>query len=206
MSIEARTASLLEQCQTGDENAFGDLLALHYDRMYSIAWRWCGDQINAQDITQNACLKLAKNIQQYDGNSSFNTWLYRLTINCAKDFYKSPTQHNRREESHQELDYLSADNASIESRIGAQQMLLKIGDLATDLTDTLLLVFVQGLSHQQAAEQLGIQASTVSWRVHEARKQLRLLLEAPAASAPSDKPIKGLAENELGKEAQRGQP
>ncbi len=178
MSVEG----LIVRCKAGDENAFGQLLELQYDAIYAIAWRWCGDADNAQDITQNACLKLAKAIHQFDGSATFSTWLYRLTINCAKDFYKSPNQFNRREESHDHLDRVAYSSSNNEARMQAQQILLKIEELATDLAETLLLVFVQGLNHRQAAKQLGIKESTVSWRIHEARKQLKQLMETPSAT------------------------
>jgi len=106
-----------------------ELLNQHYDTIYRFAYRWCGDQINAQDITQQACIKLANSISQFEFKSSFSSWLYRLVINCAKDFYKSP--------------------------------------------NTLILVFGKGLTHLQAAKQLDIKESTVSWRIHEARKLLK---------------------------------
>ena len=165
---------LIEACQSGDKPAFEKLLNEHYDTIYRFAYRWCGDQINAQDITQQACIKLAKSIKQFNFQSSFNSWLYRLVINCAKDFYKSPNMHNKREEQSDELEnHQSSCNDQYEQQLYSQQILEHINTLQDDLKDTLILVFGKGLNHLQAANELNIKESTVSWRIHEARKLLK---------------------------------
>ena len=171
---------LIKQCQGGDDQAFETLLGRYYDQIHSIAYRWCQDSANAQDITQLACIKLAKSIQQFNFDSSFTTWLYRLVINCAKDFYKSPSQHNVREESAHDLETHAGASQDLSTRtIYAQQILEHIATLQEDLRDTLVLVYGSGLNHQQTAERLGVKESTISWRVNEARKILKDLFSTP---------------------------
>ena len=170
---------LIKRCQKGDKNAFEQLLNEHYDTIYRFAYRWCGDQTNAQDITQQACLKLANSITQFEFKSSFNSWLYRLVINCAKDFYKSPKQHNLREEQNDDFEQFHNSDSQFEQRLYSQQILEHINTLQDDLKDTLILVFGKGLTHLQAAEQLNIKESTVSWRIHEARKLLKQTFSTP---------------------------
>lgn len=172
--------ALIEQCQNGDKAAFEALLERYYDTIYRFAYRWCQDQSNAQDITQLVCMKLASAIQKFKFESAFSTWLYPIVINCAKDFYKSPSQRNIREEQH---DNIESQAGSIEDthsrRLYAQQILQHINTLQDDLKETLILIYGTGLNHQQAAEQLNIKESTVSWRVHEARKILKQTFHSP---------------------------
>ncbi len=167
--------ALIDRCQAGDASAFEQLLELHYDTIYRFAYRWCADQHNAQDITQLACIKLASSIAQFKHQSSFTSWLYRLVINCAKDFYKSPTQYNRREESDENhCETLSANVSNMnEQRLYAHQILEHIDSLQEELKDTIVLVYGTGLSHSDAAGRLGVKESTISWRIHEARKLLK---------------------------------
>ena len=165
--------ALIKRCQNGDKGAFEELLNQHYDTIYRFAYRWCGDQINAQDITQQACIKLANSISHFEFKSSFSSWLYRLVINCAKDFYKSPKQYNQREEQKDDIEQHLKNDEQYEQRLYSQQILEHINTLQDDLKDTLILVFGKGLTHLQAAEQLDIKESTVSWRIHEARKLLK---------------------------------
>lgn len=181
---------LIKRCQNGDKAAFEQLLNDHYDTIYRFAYRWCGDQHNAQDITQQACLKLARGITKFEHRSSFTSWLYRLVINCAKDYYKSPAQHNIREESSEPLEqafntqlkqapYESSyeqqrvNDDRMPERLYAQQILEHINTLQEDLRDTLILVYGKGMSHAEVARQLKLKESTVSWRIHQARKQLK---------------------------------
>ncbi len=166
---------LIDKCQAGDASAFEQLLGMHYDTIYRFAYRWCGDQHNAQDITQLACIKLARSIDQFKQQSSFTSWLYRLVINCAKDFYKSPTQGKPRETSSERLRHESDVDAAdySEQRVYARQILEHINNLQQDLKDTLILVYGTGLSHSEAAKRLGVKESTISWRVHQARKLLK---------------------------------
>jgi RNA polymerase sigma-70 factor (ECF subfamily) len=173
---------LIQRCQHGNAAAFEQLLELHYDTIYRFAYRWCGDQHNAQDITQLVCMKLAASITQFEYQSSFTSWLYRLVINCAKDFYKSPTQRNQREESDQDHEHKidSSLTGASEQRVYAQQILEHISHLQEDLKDTLILVYGTGLSHQQAANRLGVKESTISWRVHQARKLLKKTFTSPS--------------------------
>lgn len=165
---------LIKQCQKGDEQAFETLLGQHYDHIHSIAFKWCQDAANAQDITQLACIKLANSIRQFNFDSSFTTWLYRLVINCAKDFYKSPNQRNVREEPGHDLEANAGSSDDLSNRkIYSQQIFEHIESMQEELRDTLVLVYGSGLNHQQTAERLGVKESTISWRVHEARKILK---------------------------------
>jgi len=166
--------ALIKQCQNGDSLAFEQLLERYYDVIYRIAYHWCRDRNNAQDITQLVCLKLAQSINSFNFKSSFSTWLYPLVINHAKDFYKSPKQHNVREQQHENLEAAagaSPDQSS--NKLYAQQILEHIGTLQEDLKETLILIYGSGLNHREAAEKLQVKESTISWRVHEARKILK---------------------------------
>lgn len=168
--------NLIRRCQTGDRDAFDTLLKEHYDAIYRIAYKWCGDQHNAQDIAQQACIKLARNINQFRFESSFSSWLYRLVVNCAKDFYKSPNQTNKNDSM--ETTFEPSFESQAERRHYTQQILEHINNLPSDLKDAIVLVFGSGLNHRQAANQLNIKESTVSWRVHEARKLLKQTFES----------------------------
>ena len=167
-------ATLIKQCQNGDRASFEALLERYYDTIYRFAYHWCQDQANAQDISQQVCMKLANTIGQFNFQSSFSSWLYPIVINCAKDFYKSPNQHNVREEQHDDLESKARQTDDTHSRrIYARQILEHINSLQEDLKETLVLIYGSGLNHKQVAAKLNIKESTVSWRVHEARKLLK---------------------------------
>ena len=184
---------LIQQSIDGNASAFEALLERHYDAIFRIAYRWCEDQSNAQDITQLACIKLTKSLSSFNFKSAFTSWLYTLVINTARDFYKSPTLRNTREEQSntlEETDLTSTDRHSdIAARnIYSQQVLSHIDLLSPELKDAIVLVYANGLNHNEAAKKLGIKESTVSWRIHEARKHLKDKFESSALQFAGETP------------------
>ncbi len=165
--------------QAGDSAAFAQLLAQYYDTMFRFAWRWCGQRSDAEDITQLACIKLAQSIRQFRFEAAFSSWLYRLVINCAKDWHKSQNRHR-----HTPLNTYSLDEHTQqepvreeagEDTIYLRQVLRQLEEMAEGFKETALLVHGEGLSHAEAAAVLQVKESTVSWRLHEIRKQFQRL-------------------------------
>lgn len=169
------TRPLIEAAQAGDRQAFARLVEAEYDVIYRFALKWCGVKEDAEDIAQQACIKLAQVIGQFRFESAFHTWLYRLVINCAKDWQKSQGRHRREridgEPAAQLLEQQVAAG-STESLLFLSSVLAWIGQLGEGFKEAVLLVLGEGLSHKEAADVLQIKESTVSWRIHEVRKRI----------------------------------
>ena len=159
---------MIELAQAGDAGAFRDLLDRHYMTIYRMAFRFCGSQHDAEDVTQLACIKVADHLRDFRGQSAFTTWLYTIVLNTSRDWQRSQKRH-----SHGEIDEeVSSGEQSPEQALSTRQQLAHINALPEVEREALLLVFGEGLTHKQAAEVLGCAESTVSWRIHEARKKL----------------------------------
>lgn len=156
----------LKRAQQGDRAAFAQLIDDHYDAMYRFAYKYCGNQQDAEDVTQQACIKLARTIVQFRFESSFTTWLYRIVVNVARDHYRVNDAPMESLESDIEID------AGAEHVVMLNQILLLVAQMGEEYRDTLVLVIAEGLSHAQAAEILAVKESTVSWRIHEIRRRL----------------------------------
>lgn len=167
----------IRAAQAGDRLAFAQLLEEHYERIHRFAYRWCGNRSDADDITQLACIKLAQSISQFRFEAAFNSWLYRLVINCAKDWRKSQSRHQHADID-QEIEAEPALDQRAENSIYLQQLLMRLEQMSEGFKETALLVHGEGLSHAEAAEVLQLKESTVSWRLHEIRKQLQRLQQA----------------------------
>src|SRR5258708_670920 len=76
---------LIERCREGDAEAFRLLFEAYKDRVYSIALRYSGEPAAAMDIAQDCFLKLFGRIGEFRGEAQFETWLYRLVVNCSID-------------------------------------------------------------------------------------------------------------------------
>lgn len=160
---------LIRRAQSGDVSSFAELLDRHYDTIYRIAWKWCGHRANAEDIAQQACIKLAGNLAQFRFQSAFTSWLYQLVINCARDWQRSQQRHE-----HDALPDIEPpiDAARAEDHIYLAQLLEQLEELGEGMKETALLVHAEGLSHAEAGELLGVSESTISWRVHAIRKHM----------------------------------
>ena len=79
---------LVELSINGDARAFEHLVERYYTTVYGVSYKWCGVKEDAEDITQDVFVKLAGKLKTFGGKSSFKTWLYRMTINAAKDYYR----------------------------------------------------------------------------------------------------------------------
>ncbi len=78
-------AQLIQRAGAGDARAFEVLVNRHYGTMFKMAFKWCRNRADAEDVTQNACIKLARALKTYEHKAAFTTWLYRLVINTAID-------------------------------------------------------------------------------------------------------------------------
>ncbi|MFQ5561489.1 MAG: RNA polymerase sigma factor, partial [Nitrospinota bacterium] len=80
---------LVRQSISGSEEAFENLLNRHYGMIFRVAYKWCGIKEDAEDIAQEVCIKLGESIRGFKFEAAFSSWLYRVTMNSAKDYYRS---------------------------------------------------------------------------------------------------------------------
>lgn len=181
MSEQSDDITLAKAAAFGDSSAFEALVSQHYGTIYRMAYKWCGNQADAEDITQNVCIKLARAISSFRGESAFTSWLYRLVINTAKDWQRQqPSATNQGHFTDNPLNIETVTQG--EEAFYAQQVMAEVHQLPEGEKEALLLVVSEGLSHREAANIIGCKESTVSWRIHEARKKLNQLFEGGAGS------------------------
>lgn len=169
---------LVERAASGDRDAFARLIESRYDFIHAVAWRWCGDRQDAEDVAQDVCIRLATAIRGFRGASRFGTWLYAVTLNAARDQLRK-----RRRAEWREAAYLreQAVLGGGEAEDDGEALWRAVRQLPDRQRDAVLLIYCEGLSHAAAADVLGCAETTVSWHVHEARKRLKVLLRDDAA-------------------------
>ncbi|MHA1524741.1 MAG: RNA polymerase sigma factor [Alphaproteobacteria bacterium] len=168
---------LAARAAKGDATAFRLLLERHYDLIFRVAFRFLGNRPDAEDLAQEICVSLVGKLASFRGTSALTTWLYRVTVNAARDFV-------RRRASSAARDAAFSTSATLEREAAADQaaqaawMYDALATLSDDLREATLLVVAEGLSHAEAGQVLGIKEATVSWRLHEARKKLSSLVSS----------------------------
>ena len=179
MVLHGNDREVIEGCQRGDSEAFRALFETHKDKVYSIALRFSGNHAVAMDIAQDTFLKLLSSIQDFRGDSSFDSWLYRLVVNRCLD-------HQRRGRRLLPfLEYLF--DAVCSPRENILQDLLRaeiqervqraVAQLSADQRIVIVLRYTEGLSYEQIAEIMGCSSGTVASRLNRAHKLLERRLQ-----------------------------
>lgn len=169
--MQPTDAELAASAAKGDRDAFAELLRRHYDRIHGLAWRMCGSRADADDIAQDVCCTLADRIADFRGEAKFTTWLCAITVNACRDFGRRRSAFSRFTGRLSVMVGL-ADAPDGRDLYDAIWIDSAIARLKPDLRDTAILVAGQQLTHAEAAKILGIAEATVSWRMHEIRRQL----------------------------------
>ena len=165
-------AELVARAAAGDRASFGTLLERHYDRLHRVAWRLSGSCHDAEDLVQDVCCALVDKIRLFRGEAKVSTWLVGIVVNACRD-------HRRRSGAFARLRDRLTVVAGLEARPDgrdlhrARWLASGIARLSPEVRSAVVLVAGEGLSHAEAAAVLGCAESTVSWRMHEARKRLR---------------------------------
>lgn len=174
----ADSSTLVAQARAGNRSAFGLLIEQNYDFIHRIAWRWSGNRNDAEDIAQDVCIKLGSAIRQWRGEGLLRTWLYRMTLNAARDHLRRHAREKRKAEAyHREL--LSDAPPPDAGDDDVTALWAAVKTLPDKTADAVLLVYGEGLNHAHAAEVLDCAEATVSWHIHDAKKRLKRILRAP---------------------------
>lgn len=168
---------LIADAQSGDKHSFAALVDRHYMTVYRFAYKWCKSREDAEDIAQEVFMKVANKIHLFDNRSQFTSWLYRITINCAKDYARKNSRWTSRKLPEPLENGLTASpNPGPENNVIAKGIHKVIDELPDKLKEAMLLVYAEGKNHKEAATIIGCAETTVSWRIFKAKQKLRKVL------------------------------
>jgi RNA polymerase sigma-70 factor (ECF subfamily) len=164
---EESDGELIEACRRGESEAFRALFERHKDKVYSIALRYSGDAVVAQDIAQETFLKLFVGLKTFRGDANFSSWLYRLVVNsCFDQKRKVRRLMPLMDEA---LALLRAPNLSALDEIVRAELSGHLRDVVASLSDEqrmlLVLRYTQALSYDEIAAILGTTHGTVASRL-----------------------------------------
>ena len=171
-AVDPTDDELLAKARQGDAWAFGAWLERQYEFIYRVAYRLMRHQMDAEDLTQDVCLKLADKIGSYTGKGSSRGWLARVVLNAGHDKLRSK---KRRATSN--IDDVP-EPAAVE-QADAKTYLNEVMRAMTSLPEKsrhALMLSAEGLSHAEMAEVLECSAGTVGWRISTARDELAQIL------------------------------
>lgn len=179
---------LLAQARDGDENSFRVLVEANTERMIHVALRMVGSRPEAEDIAQEAFLRLYRSLDRFRGDSLLSTWLYRTVSRLSIDFLRREKIKRQifffranNDDAQDPLDFVPSKEVSPEAHTGFQQAGVALNHALKDLSPRQRAVFTlrhfEELSLKEIAEALELEEGTIKAHLHRAVRQIREKLQ-----------------------------
>jgi RNA polymerase sigma-70 factor, ECF subfamily len=183
--------TLVKRVRNGDQRAFKLLVERYQRKVYAVALGMLKDKEEAMDVSQEAFVKVYKYLDHFKGDSSFYTWLYRITVNICIDVIRKragaggePVEFDET----QALDLSQANIGALGSRLGTnpqksalrRELADKIQEALATVPEKhraiLLLREIEGMSYEELSRTLDIPKGTVMSRLFHARTKVQKIL------------------------------
>lgn len=173
----------IKQIKKGDQDAFGEIVEIFKDKIYQLVYRMVGNAHEAEDVAQEAFIRAYININSYDTNRKFSTWLYRIATNLTIDRIRK-----KKPDYYLDAEVAGTDGLTMYSQVAAdialpeeevvsmelqneiQRQILKLPD---KYRSVIVLKYIDELSLIEISEILEIPVGTVKTRIHRGREALR---------------------------------
>ena len=178
---EISNPELVRKSQFGDKAAFEQLVIRHQELVFSLAYKLTGNREMANDVAQEAFIRAWKAIEKFRGDSTFSTWIYRITVNTAWTLRKKAKKHNTLniddtyepividEKKDPELVAINSDLSSV--------LINALDKIPIEQRIIVELKNIEGRSHKEIADYLDISVTAAKVRLHRAHQKLRQILE-----------------------------
>ena len=166
----------------GDVEAFEKIYHRHHQKVYSICLRMVRNASQAEDLTQDVFIQVFRKLHTFRNDSSFSTWLYRLTVNQVLMQFRKPIVKRERTTDDGETPIRITPGTENPSRMAVIDRIAlnqAIAQLAPGYRRVLILHDVDGYEHAQIGTMLGCAIGTSKSQLHKARQKLRRLLTGP---------------------------
>ena len=192
MAEQRELAELAARCLAGDAVAWEKLARTQHRRVYAICYRFTGSQADAEDMTQEAFLKMYRNLGSFDpAKGGFVTWLTTLTRNLLVDNYRRSRMdrvsdsldetYDGEDDGATRADKLADGGKSQEQIVSGQQLRVQIQaalkQVSPELREAVILRDLEDMDYKDIAEVLGVPQGTVKSRISRGRAELARLLK-----------------------------
>jgi RNA polymerase sigma-70 factor (ECF subfamily) len=178
---ERSDEQIIENVRAGDTRQFAELVLRHQDTVFGMAKRFVESAADAEDIAQEAFLRVHRGLEGFKGDARFSTWLYRITWNLCTDWVRRHRKPGRASVAIDDTSDIEDGRAGIEEGLLDQEerrdVRRALAALDEKYRSVVTLLYYQKLSYEQIAEVLDVPLKTVETRLYRARKLLRAILE-----------------------------
>lgn len=183
--MERDDLALIRRCKRGDDAAFRALMERYQRQVFGVAFAMLEERQEAEDLVQDAFIRVYQGLGGFKGDSSFRTWLFRIVRNLCVDRLRSRRSRGAALGEEQDLadvepELERVDEGRREGPVDAllrrelgEQILAGLEKLSEAHREILVLREVEGLAYEELAKVLGIPKGTVMSRLHHARARLQ---------------------------------
>lgn len=176
-SVEEEYA-VIRQVLAGDRDRYAVLVDRYKDMAYNIAFRMLGDPDAAKDMAQEGFIAAYNALGDFQFNSRFSSWLYRIVVNKCRDHFRAGRDTVPVDEI---CDYVAGPEPSPEKAASCRQtgdaIQQALNALPPDYREVIVLKHIEGLDYQEIAETLGVSVAALKVRAHRGREMLKKILE-----------------------------
>ena len=196
--------SLVQACRAGQTEAFGTLVRRYQDRLYPTILRLIGSAEDAEDVLQDTFVRAFEKLEQFQGDSSFYTWIYRIAVNLALSGYRRRrvrSQVRPKFDRHAPPVTIPPTNPPMPTRPcplerAERERIIEaaLNKLGPDHRAVVILKDFDGHRYEEISAILNVPVGTVRSRLHRARCELRdrlrslVDLEQPVRQGSSSAP------------------
>jgi RNA polymerase sigma-70 factor (ECF subfamily) len=179
-AVEPDDRQLVQTIRAGDTDAFETLVRRKTTKVYALCYRVIGNAEDAKDISQLVFLKLWENLEKYDPQYAFDTWLYRMVTNVAIDFMRNKQSRDNAVNSNLRLVKTAADaeQTVVVQRKEVENVFNDISGVLSPKQKTIFIMNqMEDLPSAEIAKILGCRESTVRNHLFNARKAMQQQLQ-----------------------------
>jgi RNA polymerase sigma-70 factor (ECF subfamily) len=163
--------------KTGDQEAFAALVRQNAEYVFNLAYRLTKNREEAEDLSQEAFVRVWKALPNFRSEAQFRTWMYRIVTNLCYDRLPKLRRELALIEIDQVIEISSAPDRKPEARLLSREMQAELYEVIDNLPQSYRLLItlrhLQGMSYDEIAEATGQPLGTVKAGIHRARKMLK---------------------------------
>jgi RNA polymerase sigma-70 factor (ECF subfamily) len=168
---------LLERARAGDPAAVSELLAPHLETVRRLAYRTALRQDDAEDLAQEAFLRILRTLPAFRGECALRSWIYRIALNVCLTARSRPRPATLDSDDYATPDPAPGPEGIAMSRVLGDRIVEEVRRLPAGCREAVTLRLLEDLPYEEVAEVLGIPVNAARQRIHRGMKQLRARLQ-----------------------------
>lgn len=170
-------SELVERAKGGDERAYRTLYDNNVDRVFRLSFRMAGEEDVAKDLTQEAFLRAFQRLDQFRGDAAFSTWLHSIAVSVGLNWLRTVDRHRKRKRALEDAAAGNPGPGPAGSRAAEPDLKDHLDRAVEGLPEAYRTVFLmydlEGYTHREIADAMGVAEGTSKARLSYARAELR---------------------------------